>query len=50
MRIFHVSGEQFTELHALPESLPATGFLWLGTSRRVFELSLIHISEPPRPY
>ena len=38
MRIFHVSGEQFTELHALPESLPATGFLWLGTSRRVFEL------------
>jgi len=38
MRIFHVSGDQFTELHALPESLPATGFLWLGTSRRVFEL------------
>jgi Mg2+ and Co2+ transporter CorA len=38
MRIYHVSGEQFTELHALPESLPATGFLWLGTSRRVFEV------------
>ncbi|MDZ7592485.1 MAG: magnesium transporter CorA family protein [Rubrivivax sp.] len=38
MRIFHVSGEQFTELHALPEILPATGFLWLGTSRRVFEV------------
>jgi len=38
MRIFHVSGEQFTELHDLPGSLPATGFLWLGSARRVFEL------------
>ena len=38
MRIFHVSGEQFTELDALPNSLPAAGFLWLGSARRVFEL------------
>ena len=47
MRIFHVSGEQFTELHALPESLPATGFLWLGTSRRVFELRSAEPAEAP---
>jgi Mg2+ and Co2+ transporter CorA len=38
MRIFHVRGEQFTELDALPESLPAAGFLWVGSARREFEL------------
>jgi Mg2+ and Co2+ transporter CorA len=38
MRVFHVSGEQFVELEALPERVPATGFLWIGSARREFEV------------
>jgi magnesium transporter len=38
MRVFHVCAEQFTELPGLPDTLPATGFLWLGSARREFEL------------
>ena len=40
MRIFHISGEQFIELLALPEVLPAEGFLWVGSARREFYLFL----------
>jgi Mg2+ and Co2+ transporter CorA len=39
MRIFHVSAEHFTELPALPEALPAEGFLWVGSARREFEVN-----------
>lgn len=39
MRIFHLSGDQFTELDGMPEQLPATGFLWLGSARREFEVN-----------
>lgn len=39
MRVFHVHGEQFVELPGLPDALPDGGFIWIGTSRRVFELS-----------
>jgi Mg2+ and Co2+ transporter CorA len=38
MRVFHVSGEQFVELPAWPEQLPPTGFLWIGSARREFEV------------
>ena len=38
MRVFHVQGEHFKELPALPEVLPAEGFIWVGSTRRVFEL------------
>ena len=38
MRIFHISGDQFSELDDLPESLPATGYLWVGSARREFEV------------
>lgn len=38
MRIFHVAPDRFTELEALPERLPATGFLWIGSARREFEV------------
>ncbi len=38
MRVFHISGEQFTELPTLPETLPATGYLWVGAARREFEV------------
>ncbi len=38
MRVFHLSADQFTELDALPEALPAQGFLWVGSARREFEV------------
>jgi magnesium transporter len=38
MRIFHISGEQFSELESLPAQLPSTGYLWIGTARREFEV------------
>lgn len=40
MRVFHISGEQFTELAGLPDALPATGYLWVGTARREFEVQV----------
>jgi len=43
MRVFHVSGEQFTELDALPEALPATGYVWVGVARREFEVQIATI-------
>jgi len=39
MRIFHLSGAQFTELDAMPDQMPATGFLWVGSARREFEVN-----------
>jgi Mg2+ and Co2+ transporter CorA len=38
MRVFHLDGDRFVELDAVPEALPATGFLWLGSGRREFEV------------
>ena len=38
MRIFHVGPDQFVELDALPEALPASGFIWIGSARREFEV------------
>ena len=38
MRVFHVTPDQFTELDALPQELPATGFVWVGSARREFEV------------
>jgi magnesium transporter len=37
MRVFHVGADRFTELEGLPETLPAIGFLWIGSDRREFE-------------
>ena len=37
MRIFHIQGDQFTELTALPEAAPAAGYYWVGISRTEFE-------------
>ena len=39
MRVFHI-GERFEELAALPERLPASGFLWVSSARREFEVQL----------
>jgi magnesium transporter len=38
MRIFHLHGDQFTELDELPNTMPAAGFLWVGCARREFEV------------
>ncbi|MES2993146.1 MAG: magnesium transporter CorA family protein [Pseudomonadota bacterium] len=37
MRIFHIHGDQFTELQALPEAAPPGGYLWIGIARADFE-------------
>jgi len=38
MRVFHIHGDQFTELPGLPDTLPAGGFVWVGSARREFEV------------
>ena len=38
MRVFHVQPDQFAELEDLPQELPATGFIWIGSGRREFEV------------
>ena len=38
MRIFHICHDRLDELLSLPDSLPATGFLWVGCGRRQFEV------------
>ena len=38
MRVFHITGDQFTELAEMPEALPAAGYLWVGSARREFEV------------
>ncbi|NCT82630.1 MAG: magnesium transporter CorA family protein [Comamonadaceae bacterium] len=38
MRAFHIEPDRFSELAALPETLPERGFLWLGYGRREFEV------------
>jgi magnesium transporter len=40
VRAFHIVGDQFTELEALPEALPTTGYLWIATARPAFEAAL----------
>ena len=39
MRIFHIHGDQFDELRALPDAMPAGGYLWIGSARREFEVN-----------
>jgi Mg2+ and Co2+ transporter CorA len=40
MRAFHVDGDQFNEVTALPAALPPSGFLWLSYARGEFEPQL----------
>jgi magnesium transporter len=40
MRIFHIQGDQFTELQTLPDAAPANGYLWVGIARAEFELKV----------
>ena len=43
MRIFHISGDHFTELDVLPEALPDKGYLWVGSARREFEVNTLDL-------
>lgn len=38
MRVFHINGDQFSELEGIPASLPSAGYLWIGSARREFEV------------
>ena len=43
MRVFHVTADDFIELAAMPEALPAHGFLWVGSARQEFEVSVVDV-------
>ena len=45
MRIFHVTSDRFVELEALPESRPTSGFIWIGSARREFEVNTALLQE-----
>jgi magnesium transporter len=45
MRVFHVSADHFVELDGLPAALPATGFVWIGSARREFEVQAPRIQS-----
>jgi magnesium transporter len=40
MRSFHIQGDQFAELDGFPEAMPASGYLWLATTRSELEAQL----------
>jgi len=43
VRVFHILGDQFSELGALPEALPAAGYLWIASARREFEVGVADV-------
>ena len=45
MRVFHVDIDRFSELPGLPGSLPATGFIWIGSVRSEFEARIVTLQE-----
>jgi Mg2+ and Co2+ transporter CorA len=40
VRIFHIHGDQFTELATLPDAAPAEGYYWVGVARADFERAI----------
>ncbi len=40
VRAFHIVGDQFVELESVPDTLPATGYLWIASARPAFEAEL----------
>jgi magnesium transporter len=42
---FFLINENFTELPEWPEALPAQGFLWVTTARRLFEVQLPQVQQ-----
>jgi len=45
MQAFHVQGEHLVELDTLPEALPASGFLWIASGRREFEVDVARLQR-----
>ncbi len=45
MRVFHITGDQFTELAAMPTQMPAHGYLWVGSARREFEVQSAEVQS-----
>jgi len=43
LRAFHVFGDQFAELDALPDALPPSGYLWIASSRSAFESAIAEV-------
>ncbi|HEY9238850.1 MAG TPA: magnesium transporter CorA family protein [Burkholderiaceae bacterium] len=43
MRIFHIHGDQFNELPALPDAAPPAGYLWVGIARAEFETNVANL-------
>ena len=43
MRVFHIFGDQFTELESLPATLPGTGYLWVASARREFGVGVADV-------
>ncbi|MEO7056848.1 MAG: magnesium transporter CorA family protein [Caldimonas sp.] len=43
VRVFHIVGDQFTELAEQPEQIPKDGYLWIATTRTEFEASLVEV-------
>src|SRR4051794_6904752 len=38
MHVFHIAADTFAELEGLPDTLPPTGYVWIATTRREFEV------------
>jgi Mg2+ and Co2+ transporter CorA len=43
MRIFHITGDQYSELETFPDALPPTGYLWVASARREFEVQVADV-------
>lgn len=45
MRVFHIQGFSVAETDALPQTLPAQGFVWVALGRREFELLQTEVQQ-----
>ena len=43
VRVFHIVGDQFTELDQQPDEIPKSGYLWVATTRTEFEAQLVEV-------
>ena len=43
MRIFHITGDQYSELETFPAALPPTGYVWVASARREFEVQVAEV-------
>ncbi len=45
MRTFHIHGDQFAELDAMPEEAPSSGYYWVSCSRGEFEKCIADVQS-----